>query len=53
MNMFIDFIDYYDQILTVFFKSGVCHLLGDGRGQRWVPHPFFFISSGLLLSQPI
>ena len=30
-----------------FFKSGVCHLSGDGRGERWVPHSFF-ISSELL-----
>jgi len=38
MNIFID---YYHQILTFFFKSGVCHLSGDGRGERWVPHSFF------------
>ena len=30
-----------------FFKNGVCHLSGDGRGERWVPHPFFWISSEL------
>ena len=36
MNIFIDFIDYYDQIITVFFfKNGVCHLSGDGRGERY------------------
>ena len=25
-----------------FFKGAVCHLSGDGRGERWVPHSFFF-----------
>ena len=54
LNIFIDFIDYYDQILTVFFfKNGVCHLSGDGRGERWVPHPFFLVSSELLPRKPI
>ena len=42
MNICTGLIDYYDQILTGFlFKRAVCHLSGDGRGERWVPHSFF------------
>ena len=26
-----------------FIESGVCHLSGDGRGERWAPHSFFFL----------
>ena len=49
MNIFIAFIDNYDQILTAFFfKNGLCHISGHGRGERWAPHPFFFSSFFLI-----
>lgn len=40
----LDFIYYYSQILIVLFLEVGSVISGDGRGERWVPHTFFFLS---------